>query len=142
MIQGGISWTLRAGLAGLFVYAGITKLLDVHGFALDIANYRAMPAALVPLMAAALPGVEIVCGASLLLSKTLRAAAWLTATLLGVFTLAVAQALARGISIECGCFGTARAPVTEATLLRDLALLGCAGLLLWLTRAPPKAEPV
>ena len=142
MILEGTSWTLRAGLAALLVYAGITKLLDVHGFALDIANYRAVPAALVPLMAVTLPGIEIICGASLLLSKTLRAAAWLTTALLGVFTLAVAQALARGISIECGCFGSARDPVTEATLLRDLALVGCAGLLLWLTRTPPTAESV
>ena len=70
---------LRVGFGALFLYAGVVKLLDVQGFATDIANYRAAPSFLVPLMAATLPGVEIACGVCLLMPRTLRAAAWLTA---------------------------------------------------------------
>ena len=33
--------------------------------------------------------------------------AWLATALMVVFTVAVAQAVARGLDFECGCFGTA-----------------------------------
>ena len=38
-----------------------------------------------------------------------REAALLATGLMGVFTVAVIAALARGLDIECGCFGTADA---------------------------------
>jgi uncharacterized membrane protein YphA (DoxX/SURF4 family) len=131
-----VALALRLGLAALFLYAGISKMADLHGFAVDIANYRVLPEALVSLVAATTPGIEIVAGLCLLPAQTLRAAAWLIFIMLSAFTAAVAQALVRGINIECGCFGVSRDPVTTATLFRDLALLGGAALLLWLSRAP------
>jgi uncharacterized membrane protein YphA (DoxX/SURF4 family) len=129
-----VALALRLGLAALFLYAGAVKLADPAGFAVDIANYRVLPAWLVPPLAAMLPGVEIACGACLLWPRARRSAAWLTLALLGAFTLAVGQALARGINLECGCFGASRAPVTVATLGRDLALVAAAGLALALGR--------
>ncbi len=138
MLREIVSLLLRVGLGALFLYAGVLKMLDVQGFATDIANYRAAPSFLVPLMAATLPGIEMACGVCLLVPRTLRAAAWLTAVMLAGFTLAVAQALARDINIECGCFGSLRDPVTVLTLARDVALLGCAALLIWLIRDKPK----
>ncbi|MEK6608127.1 MAG: MauE/DoxX family redox-associated membrane protein [Myxococcota bacterium] len=133
-LRAALMWLLRLGLAAVFIYAGAAKLIDVHGFALDIANYRVLPSALVAPLSAIVPGVEIACGACLLAARTAHAAAWLTAALLAVFTAAVAQALARGINLDCGCFGASRAPVTMTTLVRDIGLLAAAGTLVALER--------
>ena len=121
-----ISWVLRAGLAALFLYAGVAKLADVQAFAADIANYRLVPAALIGVLAAALPGVEIACALALLVPRTARAGALLAAGLLVVFTVGAIQALARDINLDCGCFGSVRAPVTMRTIVRDVAFLASA----------------
>ena len=118
--------SLRIGLGAMFLYAGAVKLLDVRALAIDVANYRLLPEWSVPAFAAALPGVELVCGASLIAGRWLRASAWLATLMMVAFSIATGQALARGIDLDCGCFGSGRAPVVMATLFRDLALLGIA----------------
>lgn len=118
-----VTLVLRVVLGLLFVYAGIAKLTDVRSFAADVANYRLLPAAAVGPFAAAVPGVEIACGVGLLRARTARAAALLASGLLGAFTVAAVQALARDINIDCGCFGSVRAPVTVLTIGRDLGLV-------------------
>lgn len=122
---------LRVVLGALFVYAGVAKLADVAGFAVDIANYRVLPPRLVAPLAAALPGVEIAAGVCLLAGRWTRAAALVAGGMLAVFSVAVAQALARGINLECGCFGASRDPVTTATLARDIVLLAMAAVVAW-----------
>jgi putative oxidoreductase len=118
-----VCWVLRGALATIFVYAGIAKLADVRGFALDVTNYRLLPTALVGPFAAAMPGVEVACGLALLRVRTARAAALLAAGMLVAFTVAAVQALARDINIDCGCFGSVRAPVTVLTVARDVGLV-------------------
>jgi uncharacterized membrane protein YphA (DoxX/SURF4 family) len=133
---------LRLGLALLFLYAGVAKLGDTRLFAADIANYRVLPATLVAPFAVTLPGVEIACGLGLLVAPTMRAAAVLASAMLATFTIAAAQALARDINIDCGCFGNARAPVTVLTVVRDLAVLEAALAVAWLApRASRSAVP-
>ena len=136
-----ISWALRAGLAALFVYAGVAKLVDVRAFAGDIANYRVVPAPLIGPFAAALPGVEIVCGLALLRQRTARAGALLATGLVVVFTAAASQALARDINIDCGCFGSVRAPVTVVTIVRDLVFLAASVAAIVLAPAPNETAP-
>src|SRR5262249_38332423 len=83
---------LRLGLAGLWLFAGLVKLRDPAGLAVEIANYRLLPS-WAPLLAASLPALEITLGLALLLGSPAwrRAAALATALLLAVFTVAVAQ---------------------------------------------------
>jgi len=47
-----------------------------------------------------------------------------------VFTVGASSALARGIDVACGCFGSASGTITWATVVRDLALLAAAGVVL------------
>jgi uncharacterized membrane protein YphA (DoxX/SURF4 family) len=122
---------LRIGVGVVLVYAMVAKLRAPGDFAQDIANYRILPAALVPIAAAALPGIEAVLGGALVLGLWTRAAAWAAAALLGVFSAGVAGALARGLNIECGCFGATGQPATWWTFARDLALVGAAALVAW-----------
>jgi hypothetical protein len=130
---------LRGGLGALLLYAGAVKLGDPGAFALEIANYRFFPS-LAPYLAVTLPTVEMAVGLGLLvLPAAWRRASALAALLLfGVFTVAVAQVVARGLNVSCGCFGGNSGPVTPLTLARDLVLLGAAGLLLRISASAPR----
>ncbi len=134
-------WLLRAVLAALFLYAGVAKLTDVRAFAADIANYRLLPPALVAPFAATVPGVEVACGLGLLYPRTVRAAAFLATALLVAFTVAAVQALARDINLDCGCFGSVRAPVTVLTVARDTALVAAAVAVAALGRGADETAP-
>jgi putative oxidoreductase len=112
-------------LGATFLWASVTKVPDMAAFAESVANYRIVPPALVPVVAAAVVGVEIAAGVALILNVWARAAALLLAALLAVFTVGLASALARGIDLACGCFGGTDA-ATWWTVLRDVALLAWA----------------
>ena len=121
---------LRLGLAALFLTAVATKLPDVRGFADELANYRLLPAALVPAAAVWVIGLELVAGVLLLLGRTgWRGAALVVTALLVVFVLGIGQALLRGIDLRCGCFGEPE-PASWWTVGRDLAMLAAAALVL------------
>ena len=102
-----LAWAVRLGLAGLFAYAGASKLLDPQGFAEDLQNYRALPDAWAGMLAVALPMLELVVAAGLLATSHAGGAALLSGLLLAAFAGAMAQAKLRGIDVECGCFGGA-----------------------------------
>jgi len=89
----------------VFVFAGLGKIGDIAMFAAQVHNFRLTPVALENLVAMTLPWVELVAGTALILGARRRAAAWICAALMIVFTLSVGQAAARGLDFECGCFG-------------------------------------
>jgi putative oxidoreductase len=129
----------RLVLAAVFVIAGALKLGDPAAFANDVANYQLMPA-LAPLLAATLPCLEIVVGVALLFSRWRRAAALCAAALMALFTLAAGTAYARGLDVACGCFGSTSGAIGWTTLVRDVALLAAAILLIALDR-PSSTNP-
>lgn len=136
-------WALRLALGALFLGAGLLKLGDPTEFAVEIHNYQLFPF-LAPLLAATLPAVEIVLGLALLAGPRpwVRAGALGTAALTGVFTVAVASVVLRGINISCGCFGAGSGPVTMLTVLRDVLLLGACVALYAVAASPPAAPAV
>jgi putative oxidoreductase len=130
-----VAFVLRIVLGALLVVAGALKLGDPTAFANEITNYRFLPA-LAPWLAATLPVVEVVLGLALVAAPIgwRRAAALAALGLLAVFTVAVAQVVARGINVDCGCFGGNSGPVTLLTVARDLVLVAMAAAILWLER--------
>ena len=132
---------LRLGLGLLMAYAGAIKLLEPPAtFAEEIGNYRLLPM-LAPLAAVTLPAVEVVAGLALILLRGgwRRGAALLNLGLLLVFTAAVASARVRGIDLRCGCFGGDSGPVTNLTVVRDVALSAWAAVVLWQARSAERA---
>ena len=115
----------RVALGALFIWAAVTKLPDMAAFAQDVANYRVIPAALVPLLAAAVVGIELLAGIALVTGVMERSAAAVLAVLLGAFTVLLTQALLRGIDLRCGCFGGDER-ASWWTVLRDLVMLATA----------------
>lgn len=136
-------WLLRLGVGGLFLVTGALKIMNPREFAVQIHNYQLFTQ-LSPWLAATLPAVEIAVGAALLAGPRawVRAGALASGTLMAMFTVAVISAVARGISISCGCFGSASDTITWITVARDVGLLAaCAGLFL-LADEPPGSAPV
>ncbi len=113
----------RALVAGVFTWAAIPKLVDPAQFAESIANYHLLPTAVIGPLAAGLPVLELVVAAALLVGVHARGAALVAIALLVVFAGGMAQAILRGIDLDCGCFGAAtRAQVTWWSVGRNAGL--------------------
>jgi putative oxidoreductase len=131
-VLGWVALALRIVLAGLFILAGVLKLLDPAAFAVEINRYQMIPWWSCALLALFLPWLEICMGIALLTRWFSRGALAWVITLLIVFSLALLSAMLRGLSIDCGCFG--RVWQTTGTfwpLLRNLVLLGMTAFLWW-----------
>jgi putative oxidoreductase len=115
----------RAMLGGVFLFSGVAKALDPTGFASDIKAYQMLPAGpIIAIMAYGLPLLEILLGVYLLAGLYLRWSAVVTGGLLIIFMIAMGQAVARGLQLQCGCFGAAvgaslRDDVSIWSILRD-----------------------
>jgi uncharacterized membrane protein YphA (DoxX/SURF4 family) len=119
----------RVVVGGVFLLAGISKALDTRAFASEISAYQIAPAGLVQPLAIALPLLEILIGVYLLLGLMQRWAAAAAGALLLIFIGAMTWALARGLTLDCGCFGNAlglsalRETVSVGSIARDVLWL-------------------
>ena len=119
-------------VGGAFIVAGGLKMADPAKFAVAVENYRLLPLPLVNWVAVVLPSTEVVAGLFLLTGVWLRAAAVLVTALMAMFAIAIVSALARGLNIECGCFGTVGGRhIGLVNLAIDATLLGLAAWLAW-----------
>jgi putative oxidoreductase len=103
---------LRVILGAIFVVAGWSKIGHAPEFAAQIAAFRILPAAVIAPMALALPYLEVLLAAYLIFGLFTRAAAWVAVFLLTAFDLAIASAVVRGMTVNCGCFGPNDTTVT------------------------------
>lgn len=115
--------TFRLVVGGIFIWAGISKIFDPLGFAESIANYRAFSHWMTFFAALVLPWLEMICGVFLVLGFFRRSSALLLSLLLASFLALVAVTLARGINIDCGCFGSVSRKIDVSLMLFDCVLL-------------------
>ena len=128
----------RLGLAAVWLVSGVLKALDPDMTYVAVRAYDVLPRAGVAVVAAVLPWLEIALGLLLLAGVATRLLAAASSGLLLVFVAGVTQAWARGLSIDCGCFGGGGAVAPGETaygleLLRDVGFLLLAG---WLVVRP------
>jgi len=127
----------RLAVGTTFLVAGVLKIADPDAAARAVQAYRLMPAGLGELLGYGLPFLEVGVALLLLVGFATRAAATVLGLLLVAFIGGIASAWARGLSIDCGCFGGGGAVGQDQTqyvqeLLRDGALLvGAAWLVVW-----------
>ncbi len=134
-----VNIALRVVLGGVFIVAAVSKMPDPGAELRAVRAYRLVPESLVPTVAFGLPAVELVIGLALIAGLFLRFAALASGLLLVVFIGGVASAWARGLSIDCGCFGGGGQVAPGQTqyvqeLVRDALLLLCAAFLVWRPR--------
>ena len=118
----------RCGLAAVWLISGVLKAVDPDQTYVAVRAYDVLPEAGVEIVAAMLPWVEIALGVLLVVGAGTRVVAVASAAVLLVFIAGVTQAWARGLSIDCGCFGGGGAVAPGETayveeLLRDTGLV-------------------
>jgi hypothetical protein len=100
-----------------------------------------LPPLLVAVIAIALPPFEVLLGIYLAGGWLLPWTSAIATALLAAFIVVLASVAGRGISVPCGCFGTADAgPITWGTVARDALFLVPAVYLAWWSRARERVE--
>lgn len=122
----------RLLLGGVLLWAGLAKIGDLAASVRAVKAYQIMPSQAAEVVGAALPMVEIAVGLLLIVGLTTRVAAGVAAVLLAAFVTGVVWAWARGLRIDCGCFGgggelgATESPDYGVHLARNVALLAVA----------------
>ncbi len=115
---------LRLLVGGMFVFAAWSKVLEPAGFAMSVRGYKIIPFALSNLFALGVSWTELVAGVMLILGIFTRKAAGAIAILLIMFIVAIVMVIVRGMTVECGCFGSEGGSNTSWILIaRNLGLL-------------------
>ena len=135
----------RLVVGSVWVVAGALKLPDPAASVQAVRAYQLLPPALVAPVGQLLPVVEVVVGTALLLGLLTRPVAAVSAALLGAFVAGIASVWARGLSIDCGCFGGGGTVADAAAaypweVARDLALLAGSLLVAALRTTPLAAD--
>ena len=129
-------------LGVVFVVAALPKIADPPSFAHMIYNYRILPGQLVNAAGLFMPWFELLTGVAMILGIWRRTATSAIGILLVVFIVSIGFNLARGNSIDCGCFDVAAAgrSVEERfrdmwwVIARDVGMLLLVGQSLWSER--------
>ena len=120
---------LRVALGCIFVYAAWMKLKDPWQlFAMSIDSYRILPLQAVELVAHVIPWLELAVGLLLIAGVWLRISGSIVSLLLLTFFGLMLRAYAKGMEINCGCFGTSEM-ISWKTLLRDGTMVAAALLI-------------
>lgn len=140
-VQPWLSLAARLVLAGVFAVAGWLKVTDPTAAVRAVLAYDLLPYGAARFVGYALPAAELALALLLLVGFAIRFAAVASAILLVVFIVAIVSAWARGLSIDCGCFGGGGEIAPGATrylqeIVRDVGLLIAAGWLALLPRSP------
>jgi len=136
------NWLLRIIIGGPFVLAGVLKIAAPARFAVAVGNYRLVPHELINLVAILVPWIEVVAGLCVLAGFWLRSGALIITAMTATFFFVITSALARGLNIECGCFGTIGGKtIGLQNLAIDLLFFCLAALLMWRTKERSAPSP-
>lgn len=126
----------RLILGAVLLVAGALKVPNLPKSAMAVRAYEMLPIPIANFLGYALPWIEIGLGLLLIVGVTVKISGALGALTMLAFIIAIAQAWARGLSIDCGCFGGGGTIDPEDTkylseIIRDIGLMGL-GIFLYL----------
>ena len=105
----------RLILGGVLLAAGGLKIGNLQKSAMAVRAYEMLPVDLANFLGYVLPWVEIGIGLLLIVGAAVAISGLLGAFTMLAFIIAISQAWARGLSIDCGCFGGGGAVDPEDT---------------------------
>lgn len=128
----------RLVLGGVLLAAGLLKYQHLDKSQMAVRAYEMLPVALANFLGIVLPFVEIAVGILLIIGAAIRISALVGGVLMFAFMIGISQAWARGLSIDCGCFGGGgQVEPGTASYLPELLRDGGLGLLaIYLFRYP------
>lgn len=126
----------RLILGAVLLVAGALKVPNLPKSAMAVRAYEMLPVPVANFLGYTLPWIEIGLGLLLIVGVTVKISGALGGLTMLAFIFAIAQAWARGLSIDCGCFGGGGAIDPEDTkylseIIRDIGLMGL-GIFLYL----------
>ena len=126
----------RLILGAVLLVAGALKVPNLPKSAMAVRAYEMLPTPIANFLGYTLPWIEIGLGLLLIVGVTVKISGALGALTMLAFIIAIAQAWARGLSIDCGCFGGGGTIDPEDTkylseIIRDIGLMGL-GIFLYL----------
>ncbi|WGX95343.1 MauE/DoxX family redox-associated membrane protein [Nocardioides sp. L-11A] len=141
-MRGTLAWVglvARLVTGGVWIVAGGLKITEPDASIDAVRAYQLLPSSVAEVVGLALPAVELVVGLALVLGVFARGAAVVSALLFAAFIVGIASVWARGIEIDCGCFGGGGAKAGAASaypweIARDVALLAASLLVAFLRR--------
>ena len=118
----------RLILGAVLLVAGALKVPNLPKSAMAVRAYEMLPIPIANFLGYTLPWIEIGLGLLLIVGVTVKISGALGALTMLAFIIAIAQAWARGLSIDCGCFGGGGTVDPEDTkylseIIRDIGLL-------------------
>jgi uncharacterized membrane protein YphA (DoxX/SURF4 family) len=109
----------RLVLGAIFIYAAYAKLREPWQlFAMNINSYNILPLGMAETAALVIPWFEALLGLLLISGLWLRVSGAIASVVLLTFFVLMARAYAKGMQINCGCFGSGE-QISWKTLLRD-----------------------
>ena len=137
-LQPWIGLVCRLTLGGVLFVAGYLKIDKLEVSQMAVRSYELLPIPIANFLGQTLPFFEVVIGLLLILGAATRAVAALGGFTMFIFIIAIGQAWARGLNIDCGCFGGGGtvAPGETRYLQEILRDAGLAALALFLIRYP------
>lgn len=141
--MGWVGLAARLLLGGVLLVAGALKVGALGQSVLAVRAFRILPYDLTTAVGTVMPFGEILLGLLLITGTFTRISGVLGALLMVAFTIAIASAWARGLTLDCGCFGGGGViPADEAfaaypiDIARDIGLAACGFWLAALPRTP------
>lgn len=138
-----IGLAARLILGVVWLVAGGLKIPYLEESVLAVRGYQILPYDLAVVVGYLLPFVEVILGVLLILGLFIRPAALLSGLIMLAFVIGIAQAWARGLAIDCGCFGGGGTITLEEAqakypwdIARDLGLMLLAAWLVFRPRSP------
>ncbi|MDQ8199134.1 MauE/DoxX family redox-associated membrane protein [Pelagicoccus enzymogenes] len=102
------SWILYAVVGLFFGVAAVVKVVDPEAFLTSLLTYEVFSYDVALALAFFAPALELLVALCLISGWWRQGAALLTFFMLLLFIVLVAQGLARGLEMDCGCFGENR----------------------------------
>jgi uncharacterized membrane protein YphA (DoxX/SURF4 family) len=134
-LQPWIGLVCRLTLGGVLFVAGFLKVDKLEVSQMAVRSYELLPIPIANFLGQTLPFFEVVIGLLLILGAATRVVAALGGFTMFIFIIAIGQAWARGLNIDCGCFGGGGTVAPGETrylqeILRDAGLVAMALFLL------------
>ena len=124
-----ITLLARLILGGVLLVAGGLKVGNLQKSAMAVRAYELLPTEIANFLGYVLPWIEIGLGLLLISGVAVSISGLFGAIIMFAFIIAIAQAWARGLSIDCGCFGGGGPIDPDQTkylseIIRDIGLFG------------------
>jgi uncharacterized membrane protein YphA (DoxX/SURF4 family) len=128
----------RLVLGVVLLLAGYLKAKSPAEAAMAVRAYEVLPISVANILGYSLPWFEIGVGLLLIIGVSIKKSAIFGGALMLLFIVAISQAWARGLSIDCGCFGSGGqvAPGKAKYLQEILRDAGLTAIAIYLFRYP------